>query len=288
MTPASRRIPLASRGVTLHVIDWGGDGTPLLLLHGLSSSARIWDLAAPLLTGRFRVVAADQRSHGLSDRPADGYGFSDTTADTVALIEALALDRPVLVGHSWGASVALTTAAAHAGAVRGVVLVDGGFIDIGSHLTWEEAERRMRPPDIDGAPESRFRAFMRQWPGLKDSWTPQVEEIVMANFDVRDGRVYRRLSVADHMKIAHAIWALRLGELLPRVRCPALAISAEREPHSEEDAAWLRFRETGLARFQQALPHAHVVRLPDTVHDVPLQRPLELAGLIADFAGSLR
>ena len=88
MTPASRRIPLASRGVTLHVIDWGGDGTPLLLLHGLSSSARIWDLAAPLLTGRFRVVAADQRSHGLSDRPADGYGFSDTTADTVALIEA--------------------------------------------------------------------------------------------------------------------------------------------------------------------------------------------------------
>jgi pimeloyl-ACP methyl ester carboxylesterase len=82
------------RGITLHCLDWHGEGTEVLLLHGLSSSARIWDLTAPLLVPQFRVLAADQRSHGLSDRPDEGYGFDDTAADVIALIDALGSSAP--------------------------------------------------------------------------------------------------------------------------------------------------------------------------------------------------
>src|SRR5215212_111789 len=56
-------------GLRLHYRDWGGTGRGLLLLHGLASSARIWDLLAPLLRPYGRVVALDQRGHAASDKP---------------------------------------------------------------------------------------------------------------------------------------------------------------------------------------------------------------------------
>ncbi len=66
---------------------------PLLLLHGLASSARIWDLVAPTLAQDRRVVALDQRGHGLSEKPDDGYDFASIVADDLAAVDALASGR---------------------------------------------------------------------------------------------------------------------------------------------------------------------------------------------------
>src|SRR6266545_1920073 len=62
------------RGVRLAVREWPSGGPSILLLHGLASSSHIWDLVAPRLAPRFRVVAYDQRGHGLSGKPSSGYG----------------------------------------------------------------------------------------------------------------------------------------------------------------------------------------------------------------------
>src|SRR5260370_31530970 len=121
--PRDIYLELPGRGLRLHFLDWGGDGTAIVLLHGLSSSARIWDLTTPHLVPRFHVIAVDQRSHGQSDRPDDGYGFDDTTADIVALIAKLGIERPIVVGHSWGANLALQLAAGHPGAARTILPV---------------------------------------------------------------------------------------------------------------------------------------------------------------------
>src|SRR5207248_4685095 len=64
--------------------DWGGEGQPLVLLHGLASNARIWDLVAPRLAAHFRVLALDQRSHGLTDPAEDGYDFPSIVRDLQA------------------------------------------------------------------------------------------------------------------------------------------------------------------------------------------------------------
>ncbi len=64
-------------GVRLAVREWPGNG---LSLHGLASTSRIWDLVAPHLAPRFRVVAYDQRGHGLSGKPSSGYGFDHLLA----------------------------------------------------------------------------------------------------------------------------------------------------------------------------------------------------------------
>jgi pimeloyl-ACP methyl ester carboxylesterase len=96
-------------GLRFHAIDWGGarSARPIALLHGLASQAHIWDLVAPKLAEQRRVVALDQRGHGLSDKPDDGYDFASVAADLGRFLDAEGFDRSVLVGHSWGGNVAL-------------------------------------------------------------------------------------------------------------------------------------------------------------------------------------
>src|SRR5213593_3411532 len=112
-------------GARLAVREWPGEGPSILLLHGLASSSHIWDLVAPRLAPRFRVVAYDLRGHGLSGKPSSGYGFDRMVADAVAVIRALRLRKPVAVGHSWGANVALQLAVDRPRLVSRVVLIDG-------------------------------------------------------------------------------------------------------------------------------------------------------------------
>ena len=109
--------------------DWGGEGRPVVLLHGLASTSRIWDLTAPLLARDFSVIAVDQRGHGDSGKPDAGYDFASVGGDVAALLEGRGIERPVLVGHSWGADVALELAVARPELLRGIVFVDGGTID---------------------------------------------------------------------------------------------------------------------------------------------------------------
>src|SRR4051812_39982314 len=90
---------------------WGDSGPPVVLVHGLASSLHIWDFVAPLLAEKFSVVAYDQRGHGLSDKPNDGYDLATMVADLEGLISELRLDKPVIIGHSWGATLALGYAA---------------------------------------------------------------------------------------------------------------------------------------------------------------------------------
>lgn len=275
---------LPGRDIALRYRDWGGDGPPIVLLHGLSSSLRIWDFVAPMLARRCHVYAVDQRGHGLSSKPDDGYGFAEVTGDLAAFIETLGIERPLIVGHSWGANVAVQFAADHPDVPCGVVLVDGGFIARPEGSTWEKAEQEMRPPEIDGAPVERFVQMMSQWPSLKDSWRPELEGMILYNFEVRDGKIYRRLNIPNHMKIARAIFDQRPTELLQRVRCPVLIIPALREASSEQEQNWQEYRRLGLEAIQQSTANVEVLPMQDTIHDVPIQRPRDLAEAIETFA----
>jgi pimeloyl-ACP methyl ester carboxylesterase len=152
---------------------------------------------------------------------------------------------------------------------------------------WEQAEREMRPPDIDGTPVERFVQFMRNWPHLKDIFSDQLRDMILYNFDVRDDKIYRRLSIRNHMKIARAIFNQRPSELLPRIECPVLIIPAIRETTSEDERRWQEYRKRGIAAIKKARPNVEVQPMMDTIHDVPVQRPRELASAIAGFAEKL-
>ncbi len=272
-----------ANGLRFHLYDWGGAGRPLLLLHGLASNARIWDLVAPLLTEHARVVAVDQRGHGLTTAPETGYGFAETAADVAAIVAALGFSGPVIAGHSWGANVAVEYAARHPGLAAGLVLVDGGIFSPRSDgLSWEEAERRLAPPRIAGTPRARLIERIRSG-DLAPYWRPEFEPIIMAGFaTAADDTVAPRLSFEHHMQIVRALWEADTPSRFPEVDCPVLVLpslngSAEQVPQK---------RERVLAATRR-LPHGSVVWLEDSIHDVPLQRPELVARAILAFLDGL-
>ncbi|MFH8336506.1 alpha/beta fold hydrolase [Streptomyces sp. AM6-12] len=113
-------------GVRLVCRDWGGSGQPIVLLHGLAGHAGEWDALAGRLSADYRVVAVDQRGHGASERRPPDVSRAAYVADVIAVVDQLALQRPVLVGQSLGGHTAMLTAAAHPGLVRALVLVEAG------------------------------------------------------------------------------------------------------------------------------------------------------------------
>lgn len=131
MAAAVRTVALGT-GVSLEVAEAGAsDGAPVVLLHGLTDSWRSFAPVLPYLSG-VRAIAPTQRGHGGSDKPARGYDLADLAEDVDALLDALALARAVIVGHSMGAAVACELAAARPARVRALVLM-GAFADFAAN-----------------------------------------------------------------------------------------------------------------------------------------------------------
>lgn len=97
-----------------HYLSWGAERTELpvvVLLHGITSSAQSWVRVGSALADRYRVYALDMRGHGESIKPAAGaYSLRHTADDAAAFIDALELEHPVLIGHSWGGATAMVLA----------------------------------------------------------------------------------------------------------------------------------------------------------------------------------
>lgn len=279
-------------GLRFHYLNWGGVGRPIVLVHGLASNARIWDLTAPALAAHGRVLALDQRSHGRTDPAESGYDFPSIVRDLQAFLEALHLERPLLVGHSWGASTVLLYAALRTVgplAPAGIVMVDGGLFSMSDvpGLTWEKAEVMLRPPDLDGMPVADFRARLSGW--LPPEVAPETAaEIILASFRVDDDeRLFRRLPIPQHMLIARAIYEKKAFEHFARVRCPILLCPARQHPADERAAQFLHLKEAGAQRAAEVNPRVTTHWFDDTVHDIPLHRPQALADAILAFAETL-
>jgi pimeloyl-ACP methyl ester carboxylesterase len=276
-TPTDRTAP--GDGVTLHVRDWGGEGTPLVLLHGLASNARIWDGVAPrLVAAGLRAAAVDLRGHGGSEQPDHGYDFATVCRDLQAALAALGVERPVLVGHSWGANVALQYAAERAGAVAGLVLVDGALRGVAERpdTTRELARRRLAPP--------RFAVPLEDWLARagrfgaaasgRDGW---VRDYLRAGVEVDDRGVARaRFHFDNHMQVVDALYDQRPAALYPLVGCPVLLCPAGEDPGDDKRDA--------VERALRLLPDARATWFEDSMHDIPLQRPAALAAELARFA----
>src|SRR5215207_10832272 len=91
----------------------GGDGPPLLLVHGWPQNWYAWRLLMPALARDFEVIAVDQRGIGLTDKPQDGYDTGTLARDLVALMDALGHQRFAVVGHDTGMAIGYALAADH-------------------------------------------------------------------------------------------------------------------------------------------------------------------------------
>jgi pimeloyl-ACP methyl ester carboxylesterase len=279
-----RAFEVRGDGVRLAAREWPGEGPSLLLLHGLASSSHIWDLVAPRLAGSLRVIAYDQRGHGRSGKPSSGYGFHRTSADAAAVIRGLRLGRPVLVGHSWGANVALEVAVRHRAMVSAAVLLDGGFLNLRDRMDWTTCRERLAPPDLKGTPVHEFLEHLRFELRGTIEITTDVEAVFLSLMRVDPhGNIHPRLSRGNHLRILRALWEQDTQGLLRRVQVPTLVLAVRTPPDVPDSAGFLEEKQRALESLKRIGDPVRAEWI-DGIHDVPLQRPALVAGRISRFA----
>jgi pimeloyl-ACP methyl ester carboxylesterase len=117
----------SANGVDFHYLQ-AGSGPDLVMLHGLSGNLAVWHLRmVPMLQDRFRITTYDLRGHGFSSMPPAGYSTGDMARDLAALLDALAIEEADLVGHSYGADIALHFALLYPRRVGRLVLIEPGI-----------------------------------------------------------------------------------------------------------------------------------------------------------------
>jgi pimeloyl-ACP methyl ester carboxylesterase len=198
----------------------------------------------------------------------------------------------VLVGHSWGALVALAYAGGARGGPKspaGLVLVDGGIGHLRSApgATWPAVREALTPPRVDGRPLDELRGWLHQ-PGRV--WIPSAEEeeLILANFIVREGRIWPRLTFERHMQIVRAMWDFPLYRAYSNVRCPVVMLPVR--PAASAGVRELAHYDVKLRGLEQAarrIRPLHVRWLDETVHDVLLHRPGLVAQEVILFVRSL-
>jgi pimeloyl-ACP methyl ester carboxylesterase len=254
---------------------WPGSGTPVVLLHGLASQRRFWNLVATRLAG-LPIVALDQRGHGDSDRPAGGYDLDTVAGDLANAMDALGWSRAVVVGHSWGGAVAATFAAAHPDRCLALVAIDGGFSSPPAGFDRAAARKRLEPPQFALPPDELVAMISSRSPAGR--WTDELASAVLPIFEVGDDGLARaRLPFQTHMTVLDGLLDYDAAAVLARVHCPAWLVSCE---SLEQDDEWTQHKRHSLDASTPLLSRPRVLRWAGAVHDVPLQWPDLVAGLI--------
>ena len=263
-------------GVDLHYLEWHQEaaaGPAVLLLHGLGSNASFWARTAAHLGWR-RLIALDQRAHGPSAAPADGYQPEELAADAAALVESLDLSRVVVAGHSWGASIGLQLAADRPELVAGLAIVDGPirpWTDAG--ISWEDAEKFMQPPlpvyaDLDSAVAER-KAL------LKDHWADDLVEFVQAGL-VREGAGLRLpLTAPIRLQILRSMFFQPYDVQWAQVRAPVLLALA----NGGGESTFTEYKQKSAKLVGEQVPTS-VTHWFESGHDIPIERPEEVAAEI--------
>jgi pimeloyl-ACP methyl ester carboxylesterase len=289
-------------GVRLHYLEWNpaqqeensilvGDELPLVMLHGLGATADTWRLVAPYLCRQHLVVAFDMRGHGESEQPESGYELGTVAEDVVHGMAALGLGKVVLVGHGWGARVALVLAVRHPALVSHLVLVDCPLIEPRHWPGMTRTRFIQQKPSADMyASRHAFLTTIQQ--EMSGFWSPEIASILLTFVrELPDGTIVERLQSACQEQIRQSLWEDRALSYYSKVRCPVLLIPAAAQPkpggelperleNAEEFAAAKGYMASQVTRL---IPRCTVLWMPDSAHDIQLHRPQRLAAAIASF-----
>ncbi len=260
---ARKQRAVLPNGITLSYVELGDPaGSPVLLLHGFTDTSRVWTLLAPHLL-RHRLIIPDQRGHGASDAPACCYAPGDFAEDARQLLDALAIERTALVGHSLGSMVAQQLAADHPERVTRLALLGSTALVPVRRGDWLWTRiHALRDPVAANTD------FLRLW-SLAASPTP-VDPALTGHSD-REAAATR---LYVWRAIPRALLDLPVGRYAPDVRAPVLVLSGGRD-------------ELFTAEHHRALvaayPGAEAHVFPELGHNLVVERPHQLGPILARF-----
>jgi len=233
-------LTLRAKGAAFHVARIG-QGRPLVLLHGWPEFWLTWEPVMVRLADRYDLIAPDLRGFGDSDKPEGAFGSDDHTADMLALLDALGIERAGIVGHDVGGAVMQPLARRARERVAGLFFFDFVYPGIGPRVAapdrlneiWYQSFHQMgMAPALVGATRESCRAyigyFLRHWAYRKDAF----DDVLAAftdNFlkpgNLAGGFAYYRAAHAGRI-------AMMKGEAprLPPITTPTCVRWAEHDP----------------------------------------------------------
>lgn len=233
----------------LHYDDTG-QGSPVLLLHGLGSTGGEWELVVPELAARHRCIVPDVRGHGRSDKPAGPYSVPLFARDIAALCDQLGVASLHVVGLSMGGMIAFQLAITRPDLVRSLVIINSGPEMV--PRTWQAAlavAQRLAVVTLFGP--RRFASMLgpRLFPRPdQDARRLAFEETVAAN----DRSAYRRATFG--------LIGWSVLDRLDEVICPVLVLGSERD-YTSAAAKQLYVDRLGDARLVEIADSGHVANL---------------------------
>ena len=258
----------------------------VLALHGLASSCHWYDLVIPHLVDTYRFIAPDQRGHGQTDQPSTGYDWQSVATDAIHVLDHFGVEKAAVIGHSWGANVALSVAAKYPERVSALVLVDGGFFDwtLSPGATWESFRERLRPRDVSGTKEEWLTRLSQQ---LADCWNEQLQQIVLTMVRVdEEGMIRDILEPGNHAQVLEAMWFESPSTMFHLVRCPTLIMAAApRQGARVSEFSRMRLDMAEMAK--DAIKGCQVEWIADTSHDIGYHQPAEMARVVRAFLSEI-
>ncbi|MFI1801858.1 alpha/beta fold hydrolase [Streptomyces sp. NPDC020379] len=249
---------------------WGPRGkAAILLLHATADSSAGWSRVARALAARHTVYAPDLRGHGMSARPAPGRYRIGTVADDVrAFIDAVGLFTPVVVGHSWGAAIALTLAGGrHPPPLRGLVLEE-----LPARISPETHPEHVRSLQAAAALDHDD---VRELVALRHpQWHPDDVRSLADGLDMADAQTV-------HSVVADGAHAGCLPPLLQHLTVPCLLLRADPTLGTAlDDTAWEEAR-------RRLSAGGAALRIPGASHDIHRSRFEEFVRVVEEFIASL-
>lgn len=251
----------------VHLTDYGGNGVPLLLTHGMAAHAHWWDAVVPHLAG-CHAVAVDFRGHGDSEWHPEGVYTSDVwTADIEAAADALGWERFALVGHSMGARIALDYAEKRPQRLRSLAGVDflPDFYDSG---TRKHEKTRTRPQPVYDDPGPMMEKYRLQPPGTLLS-REQLNALGRQSLRRADDKWTWKFDWRAFTFPYGPVWPQ-----LPKIPTRSLLVRGE---HSTI------VNDADLAKMAGLMPDAKTAVVAGAHHHVPLDTPAELASVLLAF-----
>jgi len=289
-------------GVKLEVLDWGGSGRPLVFLSGLGDTAHVYAGFAPRFTAHYHVYGITRRGFGASSKPEptdENYSADRLGKDVVAVIDALKLDHPVLVGHSIAGEELSWVGNHDPNRIAGLIYLDAGdaygFYDSARGDTQIDLLDVKRRLDAFRAGAVYDRAFVD---GLRGS-VAQLHRDLDAE-EIRLAEMPDVPAPPAPPSIPLAVW---FGmEKFTKIDAPAMAIFAcphdmrwiLQGPLGSDPMAQAALRAFDLNRcteqsnaFERAMPADPVVRIADANHHVFVSNPDAVERAMNDFLARL-
>jgi pimeloyl-ACP methyl ester carboxylesterase len=231
---------IRTNGASFHVARTG-TGKPLLLLHGWPEFWLTWEPVMTRLAGHFTLIAPDLRGFGDSDKPDGAFGPDQHTADMLALMDALRIERFGVVGHDVGGAAMQPLARSAPGRLAGLLFFDFVYPGIGprmgapdrlNHIWYQSFHQIEMAPALVGASRQSCRTyighFLKTWSYRKDAFDDALEAFV-DNF-CKPGNLAGGFA---HYRAAHAGRVRMMqGEAptLPPIDVPTCVRWAEHDP----------------------------------------------------------